>query len=182
MGKRTVPFSRELWIEHEDFREIPPPKYFRLSPGTEVRLRWGYLIRCTGVVKDASGEVTEVHCTYDPETRGGNPPDGRKVKSTIHWVSARHAVPAEVRLYDRLFSVEAPEGASWKEHLNPNALETLERCWIEPSLAGAEPGSHWQFERLGYFVVDEDSRPDRKVFNRTVSLRDTWARIEKKGF
>ncbi|MBM4265979.1 MAG: glutamine--tRNA ligase/YqeY domain fusion protein [Deltaproteobacteria bacterium] len=182
MGKRTVPFSRELWIEHEDFREVPPPKYFRLSPGTEVRLRWGYLIRCTGVVKDASGEPTEVHCTYDPETRGGNAPDGRKVKSTIHWVSARHAVPAEVRLYDRLFSVEAPEGPSWKEHLNPNALETLERCWIEPSLAGAAPGSHWQFERLGYFVVDEDSRSDRKVFNRTVSLRDTWARIEKKGF
>jgi glutaminyl-tRNA synthetase len=181
MGTRTVPFSRELYIEQDDFREVPPPKYFRLSPGTEVRLRWAYLVRCTSVVKDASGAVAEVRCTYDPESRGGNPADGRKVKSTIHWVSAAHAIPAELRLYDRLFDIEDPGGDDWLEHLNPHSLETLRDAKLEPSLASATPGSRWQFERIGYFCVDPDSKPGALVFNRTVTLRDTWAKIEKRA-
>ncbi len=183
MGTRQVPFSRVLYIEQDDFRENPPKKYFRLSPGQEVRLRWGYLIRCTGVTKDPkTGEVIEVRCTYDPATRGGNAPDGRKVKGTIHWLSAAHAVEAEARLYDHLFSKPYPEDVaerqSWLENLNPNSLEIV-RCYVEPGLAGARPGTRYQFERLGYFCVDPDSNAQRLVFNRTVTLRDTWAKIEK---
>lgn len=179
MGTRKVPFARELWIEQDDFRENPPPKYFRLSPGTEVRLRWAYIIKCVGVVKNERGEVTEVRCTYDPNTLGVNPTD-RKVKVTIHWVSARHAHPAEVRLYDNLFLTPKPdEDENWKAHINPNSLERLTNCYVEPSLANAAVGSHYQFERLGYFVVDPDTRPGALVFNRTVTLRDTWAKIEK---
>jgi glutaminyl-tRNA synthetase len=180
MGTRTVPFSRILYIERDDVREVPPPKYHRLSPGAEVRLRWAYLVRCTGVVKDAQGEIVEVRCTYDPASRGGNPADGRKVKSTIHWVSAAHAGSAEVRLYDRLFDVEDPSGDDWLDHLNPSSLEVVRDAKIEPSLAGAAPGSRWQFERTGYFCVDLDSRPGALVFNRTVTLRDTWAKIAQR--
>jgi glutaminyl-tRNA synthetase len=181
MGTRRVPFSGELWIEHDDFREVPPPKYFRLSPGREVRLRWGYFVTCTGVVKDERGDVVEVRCRYDPETRGGNAPDGRKVKATIHWVSAAHAVDAEVRLYDRLFAVEEPGGEDWLAQLNPESLEVLRGCKLEASLADAAPGSRWQFERMGYFCVDpSDSRPGAPVWNRTVTLKDTWARIERR--
>ncbi len=183
-GTRTVPFSKVLYIEQDDFREDPPKQYFRLSPGREVRLRYGYFITCTGVVKDDQGVVTEIHCSYDPATRGGNAPDGRKVKSTIHWVSAAHAVDAEVRLYDNLFTVEnpndAPEGQDFTANLNPNSLETV-HAKLEPSLAGATPGSRYQFERLGYFCADRDSAPERLIFNRTVTLRDTWAKIEKKN-
>ncbi|MCL4840542.1 MAG: glutamine--tRNA ligase/YqeY domain fusion protein [Bryobacteraceae bacterium] len=182
-GKRDVPFSRVLYIEQDDFREEPPKGYFRLYPGNEVRLRYGYLVRCTGVVKNEAGEVVEVHCTYDPATKGGNTPDGRKVKSTIHWVSATHAVEAEVRLYDNLFQVEnpneAPEGGDWMDNLNPASLVTVQDAKLEPSLAAAAPGGLYQFERLGYFCVDKDSTPGRPVFNRTVGLRDTWAKIEK---
>ncbi len=186
MGTRKVPFSRELWIEQDDFREVPPKKYHRLCPGQEVRLRYAYLVRCTRVVKDrTSGEPAEVHCTYDPATRGGNTPDGRKVKGTIHWVSAAHAQPAEVRLYDHLFTKpdpsEVPEGQDYKVNLNPKSLERLSGCFVEPGLKGAAPGSRFQFERLGYFCVDPDSTPERPVFNRTVSLVDTWAKIERKG-
>jgi glutaminyl-tRNA synthetase len=181
MGTRRVPFSGELWIEHDDFREVPPPKYFRLSLGREVRLRWGYFVTCTGVVKDDRGDVVEVRCTYDPETRGGNAPDGRKVKATIHWVSAAHAVDAEVRLYDRLFAAEEPGGEDWLTQLNPESLEVLRGCKLEASLADAAPGSRWQFERMGYFCVDpSDSRPGAPVWNRTVTLKDTWARIERR--
>ena len=185
-GTRAVPFSRVLYIEQEDFREDPPKQYFRLSPGKEVRLRYGYFITCTGVVKDEKGEVAEVHCTYDPATRGGNsPPDGRKVKSTIHWVSAAHAIDAEVRIYETLFTKENPnevaEGGDFTDNLNPNSIEVLTGCKLEPSLAGAGPGSRYQFERLGYFVVDKDSPAEPLVFNRTVSLKDTWAKIEKKS-
>jgi glutaminyl-tRNA synthetase len=183
-GTRTVPFSKVLYIEQDDFREDPPKQYFRLSPGREVRLRYGYFITCTGVVKDDQGVVTEIHCSYDRATRGGNAPDGRKVKSTIHWVSAAHAVDAEVRLYDNLFTVEnpndAPEGQDFTANLNPNSLETA-HAKLEPSLAGATPGSRYQFERLGYFCADRDSAPERLIFNRTVTLRDTWAKIEKKN-
>ena len=184
-GSRRVPFSRVLYIEQDDFREIPPPKYFRLSPGREVRLRYGYFITCTSVVKNDKGEVVEVHCTYDPATHGGNnPPDGRKVKSTIHWVSAAHAVDAEVRIYENLFSKEDPNqtepGQDFTANLNPNSLEVLTDAKLEPSLANAPAGSRYQFERLGYFCVDLDSAPGRPVFNRTVALKDTWARIEKK--
>ncbi|HXM61398.1 MAG TPA: glutamine--tRNA ligase/YqeY domain fusion protein [Terriglobales bacterium] len=184
-GTRKVPFSRVLYIEQDDFRETPPPKYFRLSPGREVRLRYGYFVTCTGVVKNDQGEVIEVHCTYDPATRGGNnPPDGRKVKSTIHWVSAAHAVDAEVRIYENLFIKEDPnqtdEGQEFTANLNPNSLEVLTDCKLEPSLASAEPGSRYQFERLGYFCVDPDSAPGKPVFNRTVALKDTWAKVEKK--
>jgi glutaminyl-tRNA synthetase len=184
-GTRKVPFSRVLYIEQDDFREIPPPKYFRLSPGREVRLRYGYFITCKSVVKNDKGEVVEVHCTYDPATRGGNnPPDGRKVKSTIHWVSAAHAVNAEVRIYENLFSKEDPNqtepGQDFTANLNPNSLEVLTDAELEPSLANAAPGSRFQFERLGYFCVDPDSAPGKPVFNRTVALKDTWARIEKK--
>jgi glutaminyl-tRNA synthetase len=185
-GTRTVPFSKVLYIEQDDFREDPPKQYFRLSPGREVRLRYGYFITCTGVVKDdKTGEVIEIHCTYDPATRGGNAPDGRKVKSTIHWVSAQHALDAEVRLYDTLFTCEnpneAPEGQDFTANLNPNSLEIVNNCKLEPSLAGATPGNGYQFERLGYFAVDPESTPAKLVFNRTVALRDTWAKIEKKS-
>ncbi|MHB9023988.1 MAG: glutamine--tRNA ligase/YqeY domain fusion protein [Armatimonadota bacterium] len=179
-GTRKVPFSRELYIERDDFREDPPPKFFRLAPGREVRLRYAYFITCNSVVKDENGEIIELHCTYDPATRGGDAPDGRKVKATLHWVSARHAVPAEVRLYDNLFSKPDPEegGEDFLANVNPNSLETL-TCQIEPSIAGAKPGDRCQFERMGYFCVDPDSTPEKLVFNRTVTLRDTWAKIEK---
>ena len=184
MGTRKVPFARELWIEQDDFREDPPKGYYRLSPGREVRLRWGYLVTCTGVEKDPrTGQLTAVHCTYDPQTRGGNTPDGRKVKGTIHWVSAAHAVAAEVRLYDHLFTKpnadDVEEGQDYKSNLNPKSLEAVADCRLEPSLASAAPGDRFQFERLGYFCVDPDSAPGKLVFNRTVSLRDTWAKIEK---
>jgi glutaminyl-tRNA synthetase len=184
-GTRQVPFSRVLYIEQDDFREDPPKQYFRLSPGREVRLRYGYLVTCTGVVKDSSGQVTEVHCTYDPATRGGNTPDGRKVKGTIHWVSAGHAIDAEVRLYDNLFTKEdpneVPEGQDFTANLNPNSLEVVNTAKLEPSLRDAKPGARYQFERLGYFSVDPDTSPQKLVFNRTVALRDTWAKIEKKS-
>jgi glutaminyl-tRNA synthetase len=184
-GSRKVPFSRTLYIEQDDFREVPPPKYFRLSPGREVRLRYGYFVTCTGVLKNDNDEVIEVHCTYDPATRGGNnPPDGRKVKSTIHWVSAAHAVNAEVRIYENLFSKEDPnevsEGEDFTANLNPLSLEVLTDAKLEPSLANPKAGARYQFERLGYFCADPDSIPDKPVFNRTVALKDTWARIEKK--
>ena len=183
-GTRTVPFSRVLYIEQDDFREDPPKQYFRLSPGREVRLRYGYFITCTGVVKNAQGEVVEVRCTYDPATRGGNAPDGRKVKSTIHWVSAGHAIDAQARLYDNLFVKENPnetaEGQDFTANLNPHSLETLTGCKLEPGLAGAAAGSRFQFERLGYFCADPDSAPGKPVFNRTASLRDTWAKIQKR--
>src|SRR5579871_1869496 len=184
-GTRKVPFSKVLYIEQDDFREVPPKQYFRLSPGREVRLRYGYFITATGVVKDARGEVVEVHATYDPATRGGNSPDGRKVKSTIHWVSAAHAVDAEVRVYETLFTKENPnevaEGGDFTDNLNPNSLEVIGGAKLEPSLAGAAAGSRYQFERLGYFCVDKDSTAEKLVFNRTVSLKDTWAKIEKKS-
>jgi glutaminyl-tRNA synthetase len=185
MGTRQVPFSRVLYIEQDDFREDPPKQYYRLAPGREVRLRYAYFVKCTGVVKDEkTGAIVEVHCTYDPATRGGNsPPDGRKVKSTIHWVSAAHAIEAEVRLYDSLFSRENPgddgEGSDFTAHLNPSSLEVVAAAMLEPSLASAAPGSRYQFERLGYFCVDPDSAPGKLVFNRTVTLRDAWAKIEK---
>jgi len=182
-GTRPLPFSRVLYIEQDDFREDPPPKYYRLAPGREVRLRYAYFIKCADVVRDASGKVVELRCTYDPATRGGDAPDGRKVKATIHWVSAAHAVPAEVRLYDRLFLKEDPddvqEGQDFLANLNPHSLEVLTGCWVEPSLADAKPGSIYQFERQGYFCVDPDSARGTLVFNRAVSLRDEWARIEK---
>ena len=183
-GTRQVPFSRVLYIERDDFREDPPKKFYRLAPGREVRLRYAYFVTCVDVVKDpATGEVVEVHCTYDPATRGGDAPDGRKVKSTLHWVSAAHSVPAEARLYDHLFAKEnpdaAPEGEDFTANLNPHSLDVVTDCRVEPSLAGAAPGSRFQFERLGYFCVDPDSSQGRLVFNRTVSLRDTWARIQK---
>jgi glutaminyl-tRNA synthetase len=183
-GTRKVPFSRVLYIEQDDFREEPPKQYFRLSPGREVRLRYGYFITCARVVKNEQGEVVEVHCTYDPATRGGNAPDGRKVKATIHWASAAHAIDAEVRVYDNLFSKEnpndVPEGQDFTANLNPNSLEIINKAKLEPSLAGAAPGSRYQFERLGYFCVDPDSKPGALVFNRTLALKDTWAKIEKK--
>lgn len=185
MGTRQVPFSRVLYIEQDDFREEPPKKYFRLAPGREVRLRYGYFITCVDVVKDEqTGEVIELHCTYDPETRGGNAPDGRRVKATLHWVSAAHAVPAEVRLYDRLFNKPNPdeveEGLDFKSNLNPDSLEVLQGSVVEQSLADAVPGTIYQFERQGYFILDsKDSAPGKLVFNRTISLRDTWAKIEK---
>jgi glutaminyl-tRNA synthetase len=183
-GTRKVPFGRELYIEQDDFREVPPPKYFRLSPGKEVRLRYGYFITAKSVVKNAAGEVIEVHCTYDPATRGGNAPDGRKVKSTIHWVSAAHAVDAEVRVYEHLFSKENPDdvepGQDFTANLNPKSLEVISNAKLEPSLANAVSGSRYQFERLGYFAVDPDSKPGKPVFNRTVALKDMWARVEKK--
>jgi glutaminyl-tRNA synthetase len=180
-GTRQVPFSRTLYIERDDFREDPPPKFFRLAPGREVRLRYAYVITCVGVARDGrTGEVTELHCTYDPATRGGNTPDGRRVKGTIHWVSAEHALQAEVRLYDRLFTVEDPGGGDFKAALNPNSAQVM-MGFLEPGLAGAAPGSRFQFERLGYFCVDsKDSSAGRLVFNRTVALRDSWARIEKR--
>ncbi len=181
-GSRRVPFSRVLYIERDDFMEEPPKKFFRLSPGREVRLRGTYFVTCTGVTKDASGVVTELRCTYDPATRGGDAPDGRKVKATIHWVSAAHAIDAEVRLYDRLFLSENPGagGRDFKDDLNPASLEVIAAAKLEPSVAGAAPDTRYQFERLGYFCVDPDSSADRLVFNRTVGLKDTWARIQKR--
>jgi glutaminyl-tRNA synthetase len=183
-GTRQVPFSRVLYIERDDFRETPPKKYFRLFPNNEVRLRWAYLVRCTDWVTDERGEVVEVRCTYDPATRGGEAPDGRRPKATIHWVSAEHAVDAEVRLYDHLFRTPVPgagrEGDDWLADLNPAALERLTGAKLEPGLARAEPGARYQFERNGYFCADTvDSVPGRPVWNRTVTLRDTWAKIEK---
>ncbi len=183
-GTRKVPFSGVLYLERDDFREDPPKKFFRLAPGREVRLRYGYFITCTDVVKDDAGEVVELRCTYDPETRGGNAPDGRKVKATLHWVSAEHAVDAEVRLYDHLFNRIDPggDGEDFLTHLNPDSLEVITDAKLEPSLGQAQPGDRYQFERLGYFCADTtDSQPGAPVFNRTVTLRDTWAKIEKKG-
>jgi glutaminyl-tRNA synthetase len=185
MGTRKAPFSRVLYIERDDFLEDPPKKFFRLAPGREVRLRYAYFITCVGVVKDDStGEIVELHCTYDPTTRGGSPPDGRKVQATLHWVSADHALEAEVRLYDQLFTKEDPddasEGSDFKANLNPESLETLKSCRVEPSLADSAPGSRYQFERLGYFCVDSvDSSDGALVFNRTVPLRDSWARAQR---
>ncbi|MFH1417215.1 MAG: glutamine--tRNA ligase/YqeY domain fusion protein [Planctomycetota bacterium] len=184
-GTRRVPFSRVLYIERDDFREDPPKKFFRLAPGREVRLRYAYFVTCVNVVKDEqTGEVVELHCTYDPATRGGDSPDGRKVKGTIHWVSAAHAVPVKVRLYDHLFVKADPgeteEGQDWKDNLNPNSLECLTGCKVEPGLVGAKPGERFQFERQGYFCVDQDSADGKLVFNRTVTLRDSWSKIEKK--
>ena len=183
MGTRLVPFTRELYIERDDFMEEPPKKFYRLSPGTEVRLRYAYFITCTDVVKDANGEITEIHCTYDPASRGGNSPDGRKVKSTIHWVSATENVEAEVRLYDRLFSDEEPDGhkdIDFKEFMNHDSLQVLPKCYIEPFVKGAKVLDHFQFERLGYFNVDQDSTPEKLVFNRTVQLKDTWTKVMQK--
>jgi glutaminyl-tRNA synthetase len=184
-GKRKIPFSGELWIEREDFEEVPPPKYFRLYPGNSVRLRYGYIVTCTSCEKDASGNIVAVHCTYDPETRGGNAPDNKKVKSTIHWVSASQALPIEVRLYDYLFAVERPmevePGKTFLDNLNHNSLEVIENAWAEPCLVEAKAGDRFQFERLGYFVRDTDDGASRPVFNRTVGLRDTWEKIAKKG-
>ena len=179
MGVRQVPFTRELFIERDDFMENPPKKYFRLSPGAEVRLRYAYLITCNEVIKDADGEIVELRCTCDPDSRGGQSPDGRKVKGTIHWVSAEHAVPAEVRLYDRLFSVsnpdDVPEGVDYKENLNPDSLKTVTAI-VEPCLKDANVGTAYQFERLGYFCVDPDTTGEKLVFNRTVTLKDSWAK------
>jgi glutaminyl-tRNA synthetase len=184
-GMRKVPFSRVLYIERDDFMEDPPKQFFRLAPGREVRLRGAYFITCREAVKDAQGGIAELRCAYDPATRGGDSPDGRKVKGTLHWVSAAHAVDAEVRLYDRLFVKPDPDdvepGKDWLSNLNPKSLETLAGCKLEPSLAGAKPGDRFQFERLGSFCVDKDSAPGRPVFNRTVSLRDTWVKIQQKG-
>jgi glutaminyl-tRNA synthetase len=184
-GSRKVPFSKVLYIEQEDFREDPPKQFYRLTPGREVRLRYGYLITCQNVVKDAEGNIVELHCTYDPATRGGNTPDGRKVKSTIHWVSAAHAVDAEVRLYDNLFTKEDPneteEGQDFTANLNPHSLEVLTGCKVEPNLRDAVAGTRYQFERMGYFCVDPDSTTGKPVFNRTIGLRDTWAKIEQRA-
>jgi glutaminyl-tRNA synthetase len=183
-GSRKVPFSRVLYIEQDDFREVPPPKFFRLSPGREVRLRYAYFVTCTSVVKNDKGDVVEVHCTYDPASRGGNSPDGRKVKSTIHWVSAAHAVDAEVRMLENLFTKENPDevepGQDFTANLNPKSLEVIAEAKLEPSLAAAGVGGRYQFERLGYFCVDADSKPGKPVFNRTVALKDAWAKVEKK--
>jgi len=182
-GKRAIPFGREVYIERDDFMEEPPKKFFRLVPGGEVRLRYAYLIKCNEVIKDENGEVIELHCTYDPESAGGTSSDGRKVKGVIHWVSVGHAIKAEVRLFDRLFQNEdpndVPEGIDWKTGLNPDSLKVIEG-FVEPSLANAEPLQSFQFERLGYFNVDYDSKPNKLVFNRTVTLRDSWAKISKK--
>ncbi|MDE3164447.1 MAG: glutamine--tRNA ligase/YqeY domain fusion protein [Acidobacteriota bacterium] len=184
-GTRKVPFSKVLYIEQDDFRENPPKDYFRLAPGREVRLRYAYFVKCVGVEKNAAGEVTEIHCTYDPETRGGNAPDGRKVKATIHWVSAEHAVDAEVRLYDTLFSKADPgevePGQDFTANLNAKSLEVIAAAKVEPGLTNPPEGGRYQFERLGYFCVDPDSAPGKPVFNRTVALKDTWAKIEKRG-
>ena len=184
-GVRSVPFSRELYIDRDDFMEDPPRRFYRLSPGREVRLRYGYFIRCEEAVKDDSGEVVELRCTYDPETRGGSAPDGRRVRATLHWVSAEHALDAEVRLYDSLFTVpnpyDVPDGKTWTDFINPDSLTVLTGCKLEPSLSGADQGEIFQFERTGYFVKDRDSTPEMPIFNRSVPLRDTWARIQKRG-
>ena len=179
-GTRKVPFSKTLYIEQDDFRETPPPKYFRMFPGNEVRLRYAYLVTCTQVIKDEAGNVVEVHATYDPATRGGDAPDGRRVKSTIHWVSADHALPAEIRLYEQLFTAERPDDGDLEEILNPNSLESLPNAYVEPALAQANPGDHIQFERTGYFCLDPDTKPGHPVFNRTVTLKDSWAKIAGK--
>jgi glutaminyl-tRNA synthetase len=183
-GTRNVPFSREIYIEREDFHEDPPRKYFRLAPGREVRLRYGYFIKCEDYIKDDRGEVIEVHCIYDPETRGGYAPDGRKVRGTLHWVSAQHAIDAEVRLYDRLFTAVDPmdfkDGQDFTDYMNPDSLEVLNHCKMEPGLEDAVPGDRFQFERLGYFCVDPDSTEGKLVFNRTITLRDTWAKLQGK--
>ncbi len=186
MGTRKVPFSRVLYIERDDFREDPPKQFFRLAPGREVRLRYAYYITCVKVVKDEkTGEVIELHCTYDPETRGGDSPDGRKVKATLHWVSAAHAIEAEVRMYNYLFLKAAPndvkEGKDFKSNINPNSMEILKSCYIEPGLSGATPKSRYQFERMGYFSVDYDSSDEKLVFNRIVTLKDTWAKVQKRS-
>jgi glutaminyl-tRNA synthetase len=182
-GTRKLPFSKVLYIEQEDFREDPPKQFYRLAPGREVRLRYAYFIKCVDVVKDAQGNVIELHCSYDPATRGGDAPDGRKVKSTIHWVSAAHALEAEARLYDYLFTKPNPdeveEDKNFTDYINPNSLEVLSSCRVEPSLAAARPGDKYQFERQGYFCVDLDSAEGKLMFNRTVGLKDTWAKIEK---
>jgi glutaminyl-tRNA synthetase len=181
-GTRLVPFSRVLYIERDDFMEDPPKKFFRLAPGREVRLRYAYLITCREAIRDESGEIVELRCTYDPATRGGTAPDGRRVQATLHWVSEEHAGTAEVRLYDRLFSVPDPDSLEdFRDGLNPDSLEVIRDCRVEPSLAEVEAGARYQFERLGYFAVDPDSRPGAPVFNRTVTLRDTWARIQQRG-
>jgi glutaminyl-tRNA synthetase len=182
-GLRRVPFTRVIYIERDDFREDPPKKYYRLAPGREVRLRGAYFVTCTGFSKDpTTGEITELRCTYDPATRGGSSPDGRRVKATLHWVSAAHALSAEVRLYDRLFSTERPgESGDYRADLNPKSLEVLTNCMIEPVVAGAPPGTRYQFERLGYFCVDPDTEPGRLIFNRTVTLKDAWAKIEQRA-
>ncbi|UCF71793.1 MAG: glutamine--tRNA ligase/YqeY domain fusion protein [candidate division WOR-3 bacterium] len=184
MGTRKIPFSRVLYIEQDDFKEDPPPKYYRLTPGREVRLRYAYFLKCVDAIKDGAGRIIELHCTYDPKTRGGDSPDGRKVKATLHWVSARHAVDAEVRLYDRLFSKPDPdevegEAEDFRSNVNSDSLQILTGCKLEPGLSGAKSGDHYQFERLGYFCTDPDSSAKKLVFNRTVQLRDTWAKIEK---
>ena len=180
MGSRKIPFSKVIYIEQDDFRENPPPKYFRLSPGIEVRLRYAYIIKCVDVVKNkTTGEIVELHCTYDPETKSGSSNSLKKVKGTIHWVSASQASDAEVRLYDRLFTVEDPSGENWKSLINPHSLEILTDCKVEQNLSSATPGDRFQFERLGYFCVDPDSAQQKLIFNRIVSLRDTWAKIEK---
>jgi glutaminyl-tRNA synthetase len=184
-GSRKVPFSKVFYIEQDDFMEDPPKKFYRLAPGREVRLRYAYFITCTDVIKDDNGQIVELRCSYDPATRGGNSPDGRKVKSTIHWVSATHALRAEVRLYDHLFAKERPEdtadGEDFKSNLNPESLTTLSDCMIEPSLKDANTLDRFQFERLGYFCLDRETSKEKMVFNRTVTLRDTWAKIQKKG-
>ena len=184
-GTRKVPFSRELYIERDDFMENPPPKYYRLTPGREVRLRYAYFITCTEAVKNAAGEVVELHCTYDPATRGGIAPDGRKVKATIHWVDAAKAIDAEVRLYDKLFTQENPEageeGADFTRNLDPASLKVLHACKVEPALANPAPESRCQFERIGYFYADPNSAPGHPVFNRTVTLKDEWAKLQKRG-
>jgi glutaminyl-tRNA synthetase len=179
MGTRKIQFSKVLYIDQDDFRETPPPKYFRLFPGNEVRLRYAYIIKCERVVKDEKGNIVELHCTYDPDTRSGEGKSAKKVKGTIHWVSASHAKTVEVRLYDRLFTVEDPGGDNWKELLNPNSLQILRDCKIEPGIEHAKPTDRFQFERNGYFCPDYESAPDKPVFNRTVTLRDTWAKIDK---
>ena len=184
-GSRKVPFSKVLFIEREDFMEDPPKKFFRLGPGREIRLRYAYFVTCTDFVKDENGEIVELHCNYDPTTRGGSAPDGRKVKATLHWVSANHALKVDVKLYDHLFTKERPEevkeGKDFKSNLNAQSLEVLSNCMTEPSLKNARPLERFQFERLGYFCVDEDSTESKLIFNRTVTLRDTWAKIRKKG-
>ena len=184
-GTRKVPFTRELYIDRNDFMEDPPRRFYRLTLGREVRLRYGYFIKCEEVVKDDSGEVVELRCTYDPETRGGSAPDGRRVRATLHWVSAAHALDAEVRLYDNLFTVpnpqDVPEDKTWTDFLNPDSLTALTGCKLEPSLADAQVGEPLQFERVGYFVKDRDSTPETPVFNRSVPLRNTWARIQQRG-
>lgn len=184
-GSRQVPFSKVLYIEQDDFQENPPKGFYRLAPGKEVRFRYAYFITCVSATKDEAGNITELHCTYDPATRGGDSPDGRKVKGTIHWVSAEHAVDAEVRLYDHLFVKPDPdevaEGQTYLDNLNPNSLAVLTACKLEPSVAAAGPGATFQFERLGYFCVDKDSDPGKLVFNRAVTLRDTWAKLQKKS-